>query len=53
VCRYIAPADSERHSVIVRLGRFHTQMSFGGLIGHLMEGSGLQELLGVVYADNT
>ena len=29
------------------------QMSFLGSIGHLMAGSGLQELLEVVYAENT
>jgi hypothetical protein len=41
------------HSVVVRLGGFHTQVSFLGSIGHLMGGSGLHELLEVIYAGNT
>ena len=32
---------------------FHAEMSFLGCIGHLMSGSGLQELLEVVYSHNT
>ena len=36
-----------------RLGTFHTQMSFLGSIGHLMAGTGLEELLGTIYAPNT
>jgi len=43
----------ELQPAVIRLGGFHTQMSFLGSIGHLMEGSGLQELLEVVYAGNT
>jgi hypothetical protein len=39
--------------IILRLGGFHTLMSFLGCIGHLMEGSGLKELLCFIYADNT
>ena len=37
--------------IILRLGGLHTEMSFLGAIGHLMGGSGLQELLEVIYAD--
>jgi hypothetical protein len=43
----------ELQPAVIRLGGFHTQMSFLGSIGHLMDGSGLQELLEVVYASNT
>ena len=35
------------------LGGFHIEMSFLGCIGRLMKGSGLKELLEVVYASNT
>jgi len=38
---------------VLRLGGFHTQMSFIGCIGHLMASSGLPELLEAVYASNT
>ena len=38
--------------MLLRLGGFHTEMSFIGSIGHLMAGSGLQELLETIYANN-
>lgn len=38
--------------VIVRLGAFHAEMSFLGSIGHLMAGSGLREVLELIYASN-
>ena len=47
------PDNSEIKFVIVRLGGFHTEMSFLGCIGHLMESSGLEEPLSTVYAQNT
>jgi hypothetical protein len=47
------PKDSPLKSVILRLGGFHLEMSFAGCIGHLMDGAGLSELLGSVYAPNT
>lgn len=47
------PNNSPLKSIIVRLGGFHTLMSFLGSIGHLMQGSGLKELLELVYAPNT
>lgn len=47
------PENSDIRSVVVRLGGFHTQMSFLGSIGHLMGGSGLHELLEIIYAGNT
>jgi len=46
------PQGSELKSIVLRLGGFHIQMSFLGCIGHLMAGSGLQELLELVYTKN-
>lgn len=46
------PANSDLHKVIVRLGAFHAEMSFLGSIGHLMAGSGLREVLELIYASN-
>ena len=45
--------DEDLKHIVLRLGGFHMQMSFLGSIGHLMAGSGLHELLEVVYASNT
>ena len=45
--------NSEIRSIVLRLGGFHTEMSFLGCIGHIMAGSGLQELLECIYASNT
>ena len=47
------PVGSCIKSVVLKLGGFHLQMSFLGSIGHLMAGSGLQELLETVYAGNS
>lgn len=47
------PDSSELHSVVVRLGGFHTEMSFLGSIGHLMKGSGIENILELIYASNT
>ena len=46
------PANSDLRKVIVRLGAFHAEMSFLGSIGHLMAGSGLREVLELIYASN-
>ena len=46
------PEGSALHSVVVRLGGFHIEMSYLGCIGHLMSGSGLRNVLELVYADN-
>ena len=45
-------ADSDLKSIILRLGTFHLQMNFLGAIGYLMAGSGLQEIMELVYAPN-
>ena len=42
------PVGSCIKSFVLRLGGFHLQMSFLGSIGHLMAGSGLQELFETV-----
>ena len=46
------PADSDLRQVVLRLGSFHTEMSFIGSIGHLIAESGLKELLELIYAPN-
>ena len=43
------PPDSPLRKIIVRLGGFHTIMSFLGAIGTLMGGSGIEEILGTIY----
>ena len=40
-------------NIVARLGGFHTAMSFLGAIGKLMKGSGLEELISEVYAENS
>ncbi|VDI39229.1 Hypothetical predicted protein [Mytilus galloprovincialis] len=44
--------NSQLKSVVLRLGAFHTEMSFLGCIGHIMRSSGLQEILELIYAPN-
>ena len=46
------PIGSELQNVVLRLGGFHTEMSFLGCITHLMAASGLQELLKLIYSSN-
>jgi 5'-3' exonuclease len=48
-----AGEDSDLHPIILRLGGFHALMSFLGSIGHLMRGTGLQDILEVIFAGNT
>ena len=45
-------STSDLQPIVLRLDEFHTKMSFWGTIGHVMCGSGLQELLEVTYAQN-
>ncbi|CAG9825686.1 unnamed protein product [Phaedon cochleariae] len=42
--------DSQLGDVVPRLGEFHLLMSFLGSIEYIMAGSGLRELLSVIYA---
>ena len=46
------PTENDLKSIVLRLGGLHIQMRFLGGIGHLIAGSGLQELLKPIYADN-
>ena len=46
------PEGSDLHKIILRLGGFHTEMSFLGCIGHIMSGSGLEQVLESIYASN-
>jgi len=39
-------------NIVIRLGGFHTLMSFLGAIGHLMIGSGLKDILCLLYGPN-
>lgn len=47
-----AQSDWELRNVVVRLGGFHL-LSFLGCIGFIMAGSGLKELLDVIYTPNS
>ena len=40
-------------SIVLRLGGLHTEISFLGAIGFLMQGSGLEDILEVIYPKNT
>ena len=44
------PEGSPIRSVVLRLGAFHMEMSYLGSIGHLMSGTGLKEILELIYA---
>ena len=44
------PLESELHKKVLRLGGFHTEIRSLGTIGHLMTGSGLKEILELIYA---
>ena len=39
-------------NIVCRLGGFHTLMSYLGSIGKMMEGSGIEEAFGTIYAEN-
>ncbi|CAH0562841.1 unnamed protein product [Brassicogethes aeneus] len=45
--------EAEFSNVIIRLGGFHLLMSFMGSIGYLMSGSGLNDVLAVLYAEKS
>ena len=46
------PQGSKLKSIVLRLGGLHMEMSFLGCIGYLMSGSGIEDLLELVYAKN-
>ena len=46
------PENSDLKSIVLRLGGFHMEMSYLGCIGNIMNGSGLQEILEIIYASN-
>jgi hypothetical protein len=44
---------SELKSLFIKIGGFHTNMSFMGAVGNIMADAGLEELWETVYAPNT
>jgi len=40
-------------NVVIRLGGFHMLMNFLGSVGHLMRGSGLEEVFCEIFGPNT
>ena len=47
------PPDCVPRSIVLWVGGFHTAMSFLGCTGRLAAGSGLRQLLEVVFAQNS
>ena len=47
------PLASRLRRIVLLLGGFHTEMSFLGAIGTIMDGSGLKEMLAQVYAEGS
>ena len=45
-------SSEECSNVVVRLGTVHVEMSFIGSIDRIMSGSGLREILELIYAPN-
>lgn len=45
-------SSEECSNVVVRLGAFHPEMSYIRSIGRIMSGSGLREILNLLYAPN-
>ena len=48
----LEPTGSNLKRIILRLSSFHTEINFLGCIGHLMDSSGLQEMLESIYVRN-
>ena len=46
------PDDSPIRNVVLLLGSFHTLMNLLGAIGTLMDGTGLKDILEIVYGEN-
>ena len=47
------PLASRLRRIVLLLGGFHTEVSFLGAIGTIMDGSGLKEMLAQVYAEGS
>nr|GBO46040.1 hypothetical protein AVEN_45702-1 [Araneus ventricosus] len=48
-----APEGSDLSKIVIRLGGFHLLSSFSGVIGYIMQGSGIKEVLSLIYAPNS
>ena len=46
------PQTSQLKNIVLMLGSFHTFMNLLGAIGTLMQGTGLQNILELVYGEN-
>ena len=46
------PEDCDLKSIVLRLGFLRVQMSFLGCTGYIMAGSGLEDVLKLVYSKN-
>ena len=47
-----APDNSHLKEIVLLLGCFHTLMNFLGAVGYLMNGTGLKDILQVIYGEN-
>lgn len=47
-----APRNSHLKEIVLRLGCFHTLMNLLGAVGSLMNGTGLQDILQLIYGEN-
>ena len=47
------PTNSRLRRIVLLLGGFHTQMSFLGAVGSIVDGFGLKEMLTQVYAEGS
>ncbi|GBN14429.1 hypothetical protein AVEN_177770-1 [Araneus ventricosus] len=48
-----APEGSDLSKIVIRLEGFHLLSSFFGAIGYIMQGSGIKEVLSLIYAPNS
>ncbi|GBM07447.1 hypothetical protein AVEN_26508-1 [Araneus ventricosus] len=48
-----APEGSDLSKIVIRLGDFHLLSSGFGAIGYIMQGSGIKEVLSLIYAPNS
>ncbi|GBN69820.1 hypothetical protein AVEN_121509-1 [Araneus ventricosus] len=47
------PEGSYLSKIVIRLGGFHLLSSFFGAFGYIMQGSGIKEVLSLIYAPNS